>query len=170
MRASTKKWIAKHSNLTLTKKWGLHPSHEIERKEVEYSKTLIKKSCCIVCWLSEWSLLWIVESRYNCNWRTRCSPQRKGTGTGGLRNKKTSGDHQNYSIVEIGHNTEMSRGDLRRLAVSQTPEENHLDVESLLFRLISREYRSNCRFLTGCNEDSQLLISFEIWSEEISNE
>ena len=36
-----------------------------------------------------------------------------GSGTGGLGNKRTSGYHSNYSIVEIGHNTEKSPGDLR---------------------------------------------------------
>ena len=30
------------------------------------------------------------------------------TGTGGFRNKKTSGDHLNYCIVEIGQNTKKS--------------------------------------------------------------
>ena len=30
------------------------------------------------------------------------------TATGGLRNKRTSGNHPNYSIVEIGLNTEES--------------------------------------------------------------
>ena len=34
-------------------------------------------------------------------------------------NERTSGDHPNYSIVEIGQNTEKSPGDLRRLAVTQ---------------------------------------------------
>ena len=45
--------------------------------------------------------------------------------TGGLGNKSISGDHPNYSIVEIGQNTEKSPGDLRRLAVTQTAVENH---------------------------------------------
>ena len=49
----------------------------------------------------------------------------KGTKAGGLGNKRTSGDHSNYSIVEIRQNTEKSPGDLRRLAVTQTPVENH---------------------------------------------
>ena len=48
-----------------------------------------------------------------------------GTVTGGLGNKRTSGDHQDYSIVEIGQNTEKSPEDLRRLAVIQTPVKNH---------------------------------------------
>ena len=39
-------------------------------------------------------------------------------GTGGLGNKRTSGDHPNYSIVEIGQNTKKSPGDLMRLAVT----------------------------------------------------
>ena len=47
------------------------------------------------------------------------------TGTGGLGNKRTSGDHSNYSIVEIGQNTEKSPGDLKRLGDTQTSVENH---------------------------------------------
>ena len=46
------------------------------------------------------------------------SPKEKGTG--GISNKRTSGETPNYSIGEIGQNTEKSRGDLRRLAVAQT--------------------------------------------------
>ena len=42
-------------------------------------------------------------------------------GTGGLGNKRTSGDHPKYYIIKNGQNTEKSLGDLRRLAVSQTP-------------------------------------------------
>ena len=38
----------------------------------------------------------------------RYSHQRICTGTGGLGNKRTSGDHPNYSIVEIGQNTKES--------------------------------------------------------------
>ena len=34
-------------------------------------------------------------------------------------------DCPNYTIVQIGQNTEKSSGDLRRLAVTQTPVENH---------------------------------------------
>ena len=42
-----------------------------------------------------------------------------------LEIRVTSGDHPNYSIVEIGQNTEKSPGDLRRLTVTQTPVRNH---------------------------------------------
>ena len=33
-----------------------------------------------------------------------------------------SGNHPNYYIIQNGHNTEKSPGDLRRFAVNQTPE------------------------------------------------
>ena len=61
----------------------------------------------------------------NCNWCTRYSHQRIDTETGGFRNKRTSGDHPNYGFDEIGQNTKKSPGDLRILAVTQTPVENH---------------------------------------------
>ena len=34
-------------------------------------------------------------------------------------------DHRDYSIVKIGLNTEKNPGNLRRLAVSQTPVKDH---------------------------------------------
>ena len=46
-------------------------------------------------------------------------------GTGGLGSWRTSGDHPNYSIIENSQNTEKSPGNLRRLAVTQTPVEDH---------------------------------------------
>ena len=52
----------------------------------------------------------------NCDW---CSHQRIIKGTGGLRNKRTSGEHPNYYIIENDRNTEEGPGDLRRLAVTQ---------------------------------------------------
>ena len=61
----------------------------------------------------------------NCNLHTRHSPQSIGIGTRGLGNKRTSADPPNYSIVEIAQNTKKSPGDLRRLAVTQTPVKDH---------------------------------------------
>ena len=61
----------------------------------------------------------------NCNWYTRQSHQMIGTGTGGLGNKRTSGEYSNYSTVEIGQNTEKSPGDLRRLAITQPQVNKH---------------------------------------------
>ena len=40
---------------------------------------------------------------------------------GRLGNKRTSGDHPNYSIIKNGQNTEKSPGDLRKLVVTHTP-------------------------------------------------
>ena len=45
--------------------------------------------------------------------------------TGRLGSRRTSGDHPNYSVVENGQNTEKCSGDLRRLAVTQTPVKDH---------------------------------------------
>ena len=47
-----------------------------------------------------------------------------GKGTERLRNQRTIRDHPDYNIINIGQNTEKSPGDLRRLAVSQTPMKN----------------------------------------------
>ena len=44
----------------------------------------------------------------NYKWCAWCSHQRIGTESGGLGNKMTSGDHPDYSIAEIGPNTEKS--------------------------------------------------------------
>ena len=55
-----------------------------------------------------------------CNWCTRYSQQKIGTG---IRNKRTSGDHPKYNMIEIGQNTKKSLGDLRRLAVTQDSSE-----------------------------------------------
>ena len=64
-----------------------------------------------------------VYTNYNCcSWY---SHQRIDKGTGGLGNKRTSGNHPNYCLIEIGQNTEKSPGDLRRLAFTQTPVKDH---------------------------------------------
>ena len=50
--------------------------------------------------------------------------KRIGTGTGGIGNKRTSGDHPNDRIIKIGQNTEESPGDLWKLSVIQTLMKN----------------------------------------------
>ena len=42
-----------------------------------------------------------------------------------LENKRMIGDNPNYSFIKIGQNTEKSPGDLRKLAVTQTPVRKH---------------------------------------------
>ena len=56
----------------------------------------------------------------NCNWCSWIS-----TGPWGLGNNRKSGDHPNFSIIQIGQNTEKSPGDLIRLTVIQTPVKDH---------------------------------------------
>ena len=55
----------------------------------------------------------------------RCSHQRIGTESGGLGNKRMIADHPNYSILEIGQTTKKNPREMKRLAVTQTPVENH---------------------------------------------
>ena len=57
-------------------------------------------------------------------------------GLEGLGSWRTSGDHPNDSIIEDGQNTEKSQGDLRKLAVTQTPA--NADVKNS-----KRAYNSN---------------------------
>ena len=61
----------------------------------------------------------------DCNWCTWNDAKRLGKGARGVRNRKASRDHPNYSIVRIGQNTEKSPGDMRRLAVTQARMKDH---------------------------------------------
>ena len=61
----------------------------------------------------------------NCDWCFWYSHQRIIKGTGGLGNKRSSGDHPNYYITENGHDTEGSPEDLSKLAVTQTSVKDH---------------------------------------------
>ena len=63
--------------------------------------------------------------------------EKDGTETGELGNKRTSKEHPNYSIVEIDSNTEKSPGNLKRLAITQTPSKNHL--LTLMLKTLKRE-------------------------------
>ena len=57
----------------------------------------------------------------NRDWCIRYSNYRTIKRTGGLGGWRTVGDHPDYSIVENGQITETSPGNLRRLAVTETP-------------------------------------------------
>ena len=48
-----------------------------------------------------------------------------GKWIGRFGNKRKSGDNPDDSITKIGQNAEKSPGDLRRLAVTQTPVKDH---------------------------------------------
>ena len=65
------------------------------------------------------------DGNTNYNWYTWNNPQNIVKRTTRLRNQKTSKEHSDYSIIKIGQNTEKSLGDLKKLAVAQTPVRNH---------------------------------------------
>ena len=54
----------------------------------------------------------------NCNRYTWKNYQKIEKWTRRFGNKRTRGDHPDYSIIKIGQNTEKSPGDLKRLAVT----------------------------------------------------
>ena len=61
----------------------------------------------------------------NYDWCFWHGNQRIIKGPGGFGSWRPSGDHPNNSIIENGQNTEKSPGDLRRLAVTQSPVKDH---------------------------------------------
>ena len=60
-----------------------------------------------------------------CDWYFWYNNKRIIKETGGLGSWRTSRDYPNYSIIENGQNNEKSPGDLRRLAVTQTPVKDY---------------------------------------------
>ena len=74
-----------------------------------------------------WELkkLWNMNDCTNCNWCFWHSTLRIIKWPGGLGSWRTSRDHPNDSIIEDSQNTDKSPGDLRRLAVTQTPVKIH---------------------------------------------
>ena len=54
-----------------------------------------------------------------------------GKGTGKLGNKKSTADHLDHSIIQIGQNTKESPGNLRSIAVTQTPIKKQLEWKTL---------------------------------------
>ena len=87
--------------------WGKLKESEKKDKYLDLARELTKM------WNMKVSVIPIVIGTF-------LSHQRIIKGTGGIGNKRTSGDHPNYYIIENGQNTEMSPGNLRRLAVTQT--------------------------------------------------
>ena len=59
------------------------------------------------------------DDNTNCIWCFWYNQQRISTRNGGLGNKRTSGDHPNDCIIEIGQNTEKSPGDLLSLKLQR---------------------------------------------------
>ena len=59
------------------------------------------------------------------NWSTWDDPQGLWKETGIVKNQSTNRDNPSYSTIMIGQNTEKCLGDLRKLAVTQTPVKDH---------------------------------------------
>ena len=59
------------------------------------------------------------------NWCTWNNPQKIVKGTTRFWNKRISGDHPDYNIINIDQNTEKSPEDLRKYLVTQIPVNNH---------------------------------------------
>ena len=76
---------------------------------------------------------WAMKQTFiSISFGTLCTVTEKNIkGTGGRGNKRTSWDNPNYSIVEIGQNTEKSPGDLRWLLVVTFPFGPHVISTSL---------------------------------------
>ena len=62
-------------------------------------------------------------------------------GTRKLRNERISRDYPDYSIIKIGQNTEKNLGDLRRLAVTQTPVRKSSNKADLTIRMVYAQPR-----------------------------
>ena len=59
-------------------------------------------------------------------------------GTGGHGSWRTNGNHPNYYIIANGQNTEKRPGDLRRLAITQTPVKD--DQLTLMWKTLIYHY------------------------------
>ena len=87
-----------------------------------------------------------------------------------------SGDCPNNSNVEIGQNTVKSPGDLRRLVVVQTPEENHqltlmwktVDEKNNKFDYTNKWYLHNLESAVD-NVTHQLLLDLEIETDKLTS-
>ena len=104
-------------------------------------KTLKKKKKTTTTTTTEKTMEHESDGDTNSNWWNRYSHQRISKETRGLWNKRTSGDHSNYRIIEIGQNTKKILEDLRRFAITQTPMENHQLM--LVWKTLKWEKNSN---------------------------
>ena len=66
------------------------------------------------------------DNDINCNWPSWTGLQRLGKEAGRVGNHRKNRDDLDNSIVKIGQYTELSPGDLRRLAIIQTSVKDHL--------------------------------------------
>ena len=98
-----------------------HPSKrqsENQRKRKE-RRTLMLTANKESCWAGRCNI------DTNQSWQVWNGPQRHGKGARRAEKFRSNWEYLDNSIHDIGHNTEKSPGDLRRLAVTQTPMKDH---------------------------------------------
>ena len=123
------------------------------RPAVKYKKTKREISSCTL--QGNRKNCGTCDGDNNCNWCAWYSHQRIDKGTGGFGNKRTSGDHPNYSIIEIDQNTEKSPGDFRRFSVTKNPMINH--QLALAWKTLKRKKISIIR-KKDCKDKTTLLL------------
>ena len=87
-------------------------------------------------------------------------PKWLGKGAGRVENQRTRRDHPNYSIVEIGQNTEDSPGDLMRLAVTQIPVKDYRIA--LVWKIREESNNNNNNERKGKVKEKRLLIDMSV--------
>ena len=94
-----------------------HPSRPQSKNQRKHQKRQVPRPCQ----RTEKAVEHNDDSDTNHDWLTLNGPQRLGTRTGRVRNRKTNWGYPDYNIVEINQDTQKSFGDLGRLAITQTP-------------------------------------------------
>ena len=95
------------------------PQHDNQRRRKE-------RQVLRFCHRTEKAIEHEGDCNTSCNWCAFNDPHRLCKAAArGDGNRRSSGDHSNYNIVKVGQNTEKSPGNLRKLAVTQTPVKKH---------------------------------------------
>ena len=96
-----------------------------------------------------------------CTWD---NPQRICKEIGRLGNKKTSTENPEYSMIKIGHNTEESPGDTRRLAIIQTAVRNYQLI--LVWKTLKgvNNNNNNNNDSMDISRDKKRNLTFETWT------
>ena len=105
------------------------------------------------------------QSNTNYNWCARNGPQEPGEWIGGIGNQWENRNHPDDSFAEISENTEISHGDLRRLA--NTGEKNSQRCIMLMWKTLmsnnnnnNNNNSDNCSCRSNNNNRSHISICF----------
>ena len=98
---------------------------KIKENEKKTNKKTPTKQILTSCQRTKKAMEHESDRETGCNWYTWNDPKKFGERVGGVGNRRKSRVHPNYNIVELTQNTEKSPGDLRSLAVIQTPVKDY---------------------------------------------